>query len=159
MNQQNLTFLPHVLPIPLGATVVFPNNDQVDHNVFSLSKPKNFNLGTYGPGGAKSVIFNKPGLVQLRCDMHAEMSAYILVMKNGYFGLTDRKGRFTIPDNNYRKKLGLNPLKELPPGSYKVRTWHEKLRNSKKSVVVKNSESLMLNLKLKRGAPGVLYKK
>ncbi len=82
MDQQNLAFIPHVLPIPVGSTVLFPNNDQVDHNVFSMSRTKTFNLGSYKPGQSQTVVFDKPGIVEVRCDVHAEMAAYILVMKN-----------------------------------------------------------------------------
>ena len=75
MDQQNLTFIPHILPIPVGSVVHFPNNDKVDHNVFSLSRTKKFSLGTYRSGESKSVLFDKPGIVELRCDLHAEMAA------------------------------------------------------------------------------------
>ena len=59
MDQQNLTFIPHVLPIPVGSTVLFPNNDKVDHNVFSMSRTKKFNLGSYKPGESQTVVFDK----------------------------------------------------------------------------------------------------
>ena len=65
MDQQNLTFIPHILPIPVGATVDFPNNDKVNHNIFSLSRTKKFNLGSYKPGESKSVRFDKPGIVEI----------------------------------------------------------------------------------------------
>jgi plastocyanin len=89
MDQKNLAFIPHVLPIPVGSTVLFPNNDKVDHNVFSMSRTKKFNLGSYKPGESQTVVFDKPGIVEVRCDVHAEMAAYILVMKNPYFAVTD----------------------------------------------------------------------
>jgi plastocyanin len=89
MDQRNLEFVPHVLPILVGATVDFPNNDKVDHNVFSMSRTKKFNLGSYTAGESKSIVFDKPGIVELRCDVHAEMAAYILVMKNPYFALRE----------------------------------------------------------------------
>lgn len=159
MDQNNLSFLPHVLLVPQGATVDFPNNDKVGHNVFSLSRTQKFNLGNYGPGESRKIVFDKPGLVELRCDMHAEMSAYILVMKNTFFGITDRKGRFSIPDSGYLKSHGITSLKDLPPGKYTVRTWHEKLKSTKKTVDVPKSGEVVLELKLKRGTPGALFKR
>ena len=131
MDQKNLSFIPHVLLVPQGSTVHFPNNDKVEHNVFSMSRTQKFNLGNYGPGESKKLVFNKPGLVELRCDMHAEMSAYILVMKNPFFGITDKKGKFTIPDTGYLKARGVTSIKDLPPGKYTIRTWHEKLKSVK----------------------------
>ncbi len=122
LDQNNLTFLPHVLVIPKGSTVSFPNNDKVDHNVFSLSRTKKFNFGSYKPGVSHKVVFDKPGIVELRCDLHAEMISYILVMKNSYFALTDKKGNFIMD------------LAGLAPGKYLLKTWHEKLKNSKISI-------------------------
>jgi len=158
MDQENLTFIPHVLPVPVGATVSFPNNDKVDHNVFSLSRTKEFNLGSYPPGKSSSVVFDKPGVVELRCDVHAEMLAYILVMKNPYFGITDEKGHFTIPDNRYLKAHGLSEIPELPAGTYKVKSRHPKLKTGSQNVTVDESGAVKVELKLSRGTPGALYK-
>lgn len=146
MDQNNLTFLPHVLVIPQGATVAFPNNDKVDHNVFSLSRTKKFNFGSYKPGESHSVVFDKPGIVELRCDIHAEMKAYILVMKSSYYGLTDKDGRFKID------------VSDLPAGQYRLKTWHEKMKSEASMVDLEGSSSKEINLKLHRGTPGVLYK-
>jgi plastocyanin len=158
MDQQNLAFIPHVLPIPLGATVLFPNNDQVDHNVFSMSRTKTFNLGSYKPGQSQTVVFDKPGIVEVRCDVHAEMAAYILVMKNPYFAVTDRKGNFEIPDSGYLQQVGLEGIADLPPGKYSIKTRHEKLKTQKKSIVVPDNGDGTVQLDLKRGVPSVLYK-
>ncbi|MFH2133202.1 MAG: plastocyanin/azurin family copper-binding protein [bacterium] len=159
VDQSNLSFLPHVLLVPQGATVQFPNNDKVPHNVFSLSQTKKFNLGNYGPGASKSIVFDQPGLVELRCDMHAEMSAYILVMKNSYFGMTDKAGEFSIPDTRYLKSHGIASISEIPAGKYTIRTWHEKLKSVSKTVDVPVSGTVTLELTLKRGTPGALYKR
>lgn len=145
MDQRNLTFLPHVLVIPLGATVAFPNNDKVDHNVFSLSRTKKFNFGKYKPGVSHSVRFDKAGIDELRCDIHAEMRAYILVMKSPYYALTDENGRFKID------------ISGLPPGKYRLKTWHSKLKNGS-MIIELNGGSKEVNIKLHRGIPGVLYK-
>ncbi len=158
MDQQNLAFIPSVLPVPVGAAVLFPNNDKVDHNVFSMSRTKKFNLGSYKPGERKTVVFDKPGIVELRCDVHAEMAAYILVMKNPYFAVTDRKGNFEIPDTGYLQQAGMENIADLPPGKYAVKTRHEKLKTLKKSIVVPDSGDVAVQLDLKRGTPSVLYK-
>jgi plastocyanin len=158
MDQRNLTFAPHILTIPMGATVVFPNHDKVDHNVFSLSRTKKFNLGSYKPGESETVRFDKPGIVELRCDVHAEMAAYIMVMKNGYFAVTDKSGRFAIPDARYAETYGLPSIAELPAGKYTLKTWHEKLKTQKQAVVVPNEGAVSIRLDLNRGTPGVLYK-
>ena len=158
MDQQNLAFIPRVLPIPVGSTVLFPNNDKVDHNVFSMSRTKTFNLGSYQPGQSQTVVFDKPGIVELRCDVHAEMAAYILVMKNPYFAVTDRKGNFEIPDSGYLQQVGLEGIADLPPGKYSIKTRHEKLKTQKKSIVVPDSGDGTVQLGLKRGVPSVLYK-
>jgi plastocyanin len=158
MDQRNLEFIPHVLPVLVGATVDFPNNDKVDHNVFSMSRTKEFNLGSYPAGESKSVVFDKPGIVELRCDVHAEMAAYILVLKNPYFAVTDKQGRFEIPDANALKQTGFTGVKDLAPGKYFVKTWHEKLKTQKKAVVVPDNGDVTIQLDLIRGTPGVLYK-
>ncbi len=146
MDQKNLTFSPHVLVIPKGATVSFPNNDEVDHNVFSLSRTKKFNFGSYKPGQSYDVVFDKPGIVELRCDVHAEMIAYILVMKSPYYALTDKNGRFQIDATG------------LAPGKYALKTWHEKLKNSLTPIDLNEAVKTPVTIKLKRGTPGVLYK-
>ena len=158
MDQRNLEFVPHVLPILVGATVDFPNNDKVNHNVFSMSRTKKFNLGSYPAGESKSVVFDKPGIVELRCDVHAEMAAYILVMKNPYFAVTDKQGHFEIPDSSTLEQTGLSGLKALAPGKYFVKTWHEKLKTQKQAVVVPENGDVTIQLDLTRGTPGVLYK-
>jgi plastocyanin len=158
MDQQNLTFIPHVLPVPVGASVLFPNNDKVDHNIFSLSQTKKFNLGKYKPGESRTEVFDKPGIVELRCDVHAEMLAYIYVMANPYFGVTDAKGHFRIPDLDYLKAHGISRVAELPAGSYAVKTRHEKLKTESQEVQVPAQGEVQVELKLKRGPAGVLYK-
>ena len=158
MDQRNLEFEPHVLPVPVGAAIDFPNNDQVAHNVFSMSRTKAFNLGSYKPGESKTVVFDNTGIVELRCDVHAEMAAYILVMENPYFAVTDKDGNFQIPDEHYLKQAGIEIPADLPPGNYSIKTWHEKLKTEKSTVVVPESGDATVELNLKRGTPGVLYK-
>jgi len=159
VDQKDLTFTPHILPVPVGATVFFPNHDKVDHNVFSLSRTKKFNFGSYKPGENKSTRFDKPGIVELRCDVHAEMLAYIMVMKNPFFGITDAKGRFQIPDADYLKRAGLTGIETIPAGKYTVKTWHEKLKSKKQIIEIPADGTVSVKLDLTRGTPSVLYKR
>ena len=158
MDQRQLTFIPHILPVLVGAEVDFPNNDKVAHNVFSLSRAKKFNLGSYKSGESKTVVFDQPGVVDLRCDVHQEMNAYILVLKNPYFAVTDKQGRFTIPDQSSLEVAGIKGVEPLPPGNYVVKTWHEKLKTARQKVEIPANGEVSIVLKPKRGAPGVLYK-
>lgn len=136
IGQKNLIFNPHVLPVLVGTTVKFPNNDNVRHNVFSPSKTKKFNLGTYGSGIVREVTFDKPGVVSLLCNVHAEMSAFVIVLENPYFVLTSPDGKFTI--------------KGVPPGIYTINTWHEKLKGKKQEVEVSEGGTVTLNFNLSR---------
>ena len=158
MDQQNLTFNPHILPVPVGATVHFPNNDKVDHNIFSLSRTKKFNLGSYKTGESKTVTFDKPGIVELRCDVHAEMAAYIMVLKNPYFAVTDDQGRFEIPDSKQLEQSGIKGIKDLPEGNYILKTWHEKLKTQKQKITIPKNGDVTVEITATRGTPGVLYK-
>jgi len=158
MDQQNLTFNPHILPIPVGASVDFPNNDKVDHNIFSLSRTKKFNLGSYKPGESKAVLFDKPGMVELRCDVHAEMAAYIMVLKNPYFAVTDDQGRFEIPDSKHLEQNGIKGIKDLASGSYILKIWHEKLKTQKQIITIPKNGDVSVEITTARGTPGVLYK-
>jgi len=158
MDQQNLTFIPHILPVPVGASVDFPNNDKVNHNIFSLSQIQKFNIGSYTPGENKTVRFDKPGIVELRCDVHAEMAAYIMVLKNPYFAVTDDQGRFEIPDLKHLEQNNIKEIKNLPSGKYVLKTWHEKLKTQKYMVVVPENGDVSVEITATRGTPGVLYK-
>ncbi len=158
MDQRNLEFIPHVLPVLVGTAVEFPNHDKVNHNVFSMSRTKKFNLGSYAPGQSKTVVFDKPGIVELRCDVHAEMAAYILVLKSPYFAVTDKQGRFEIPAAAYLKQAGITGVADLVAGKYLLKTWHQKLKSRKKSIVVPQTGTVTVEFRLGRGVPGVLYK-
>ncbi len=158
MDQKNLTFRPHLLPVPVGATVEFPNNDQVNHNVFSLSKTKKFNLGSYPPGETRKVVFDKPGLVELRCDVHAEMLAFIAVLKSPYWALTDAKGAFTLPDRAALEAAGITGLPPLEPGRHRLKFWHPKLKTKSVKIELSEGGQAKVEVTLKRGPAGVLYK-
>ena len=125
LDQYNLTFVPFVLPIIKGTRVAFPNSDEVRHNVFSPSKAKRFNLGTYPQGTVRHVVFDQPGVVALLCNVHHQMSAYIVVTETPFFSVTDVEGRFEI--------------KNVPPGRYVLKTWHEKLPSTSREITISDS--------------------
>jgi plastocyanin len=125
MDQRNERFVPHLLAIVAGTTVDFPNNDHTYHNVFSLSKTRSFDLGRYAAGRSKSVRFDRPGIVRVFCDIHSQMSAYILVFAHRYFAVTDDDGRFR--------------LENVPPGTYNVIVWNESASQESRRVVVPES--------------------
>jgi plastocyanin len=112
MVQKNKTFLPHVLPVAVGSTVDFPNLDPIFHNAFSNFNGQIFDVSLYPPGTSKSVVFRKAGVVRVFCNIHPSMSAVIVVVDTPYFALTDRAGRYTIPD--------------VPAGAYRWSVFHER---------------------------------
>ena len=112
IEQRGREFLPHVMAIPVGSTVAFPNFDTVFHNVFSTSPLGAFDLGIYKQGEARSFTFTKEGIVRLGCNLHANMSAYIAVVAAPAYVVTDSQGVFAF--------------KHLPPGKYKLKAWSEK---------------------------------
>ena len=97
LDQRNLTFTPRVLAVPVGATVEFPNNDRVFHNVFSFRDGKRFDLGLYPVGSTRGVTFDKPGLSRIFCNIHPNMAAYVMAVDSPYFAVSDRSGAFRIP--------------------------------------------------------------
>jgi plastocyanin len=137
IDQMNLVFVPHVLAVQKGAIIDFPNSDMVRHNVFSPPGCCNqFNLGTYDVGVTKHVAFDKSCEVPILCNVHAEMSAFVVVMDNPYFAVTSMDGSFTI-DN-------------VPPGSYKLKTWHEKLKSVEQEVTVEGGKTTEVNFTLQK---------
>ena len=112
LNHINLQFEPSILPVLKGTIVDFPNSDPVFHSAFSISPSNPFDLGLYGKGKEKFVHFKNPGVVEVFCHIHSHMHAYILVLDNPYFTVTDKDGNFTIenvPDGNYTLKAWLSP--------------------------------------------------
>ena len=109
--QKDKRFMPHVLAVPVGATVEFRNDDELFHNVFSLSKPNDFDLGLYKSGAQREQVFNTPGPVQLLCNIHASMNGWLYVSDSPWFAQADASGRFTV--------------KNVPPGQYELEVWHE----------------------------------
>lgn len=128
--QRNKTFEPHVLIVPLGTMVEFPNKDPFFHNIFSLYDGRRFDLGLYEAGTKRSVLFDRPGVSFLFCNIHAEMSAVVLSVDTFYFGLSDRAGNVMIPN--------------VPDGRYQMNVWYERslpesLKGQTRVVTISNS--------------------
>ena len=110
MDQFNKTFVPEMLPIAVGTQVRFPNRDQIRHHVYSFSRPKRFELPLYKGEDAPPVLFDKPGVVKIGCNIHDWMSAIILVLPNDRFAVTKEDGTFSLP--------------ALDAGTYTITAWH-----------------------------------
>jgi plastocyanin len=106
------SFSPHVLVVPAGSTVSFPNHDPFNHNVFSLSEEQPFDLGLYGRGQTRSVRFTRAGIIRVYCNVHAQMSALIVVRDGPYFAQPEGDGSFALPP--------------VPAGRYLLHAWHER---------------------------------
>jgi plastocyanin len=111
MEQKDRRFVPDLLVVPAGATVSFPNFDPIFHNVFSLSKPKSFDLGNYPQGQTRTVAFSKPGIVYVNCHLHPNMAATIVITPSRWAATPDAEGQFRLPD--------------VPAGRYTVVAWHK----------------------------------
>jgi plastocyanin len=128
--QKDLAFLPSLLPMQVGTRVEFPNLDDTYHNIFSYSPTKRFDLGRYRPEERPipSVVFDVPGLVTLRCDIHEHMRGLILVLNTPYFVVTDTQGRFR--------------LSELPSGHYTLKAWIDSKTTREQPVELKRAATL-----------------
>jgi plastocyanin len=135
LRQVNETFVPHLLAVTTGSTVDFPNDDRTYHNVFSLSKTKQFDLGRYAAGKSKAVVFDKPGIVRVFCDIHSHMNAFILVFSHRYFAVTD-------PDGRYR-------IDQVPPGTYQVTAWYEGIAKQTERVTITDGAAADLDFSLR----------
>ena len=111
MIQKNKMFTPHVLAVPLGGSVSFPNLDPIFHNAFSNFNGQIFDVGLYKPGSSRTVVFKRAGIVRVFCNIHPQMSAVVVALETPYFAQTAPDGGFQI--------------EHLPPGRYKLRLWHE----------------------------------
>lgn len=111
MVQRDKMFTPHLLVMPVGSTVSFPNKDPFFHNVFSFFNGRRFDLGLYQSGQSRSVVFNRAGVSYIFCNIHPEMSAVILTLDTPYYGLADEHGKLSITG--------------VPPGSYTLQVWSE----------------------------------
>lgn len=113
ITQRDRTIIPHVTAIRVGTRIDFPNEDDVFHNLFSLSDPRPFNLGRYPPGESRSVTFDRPGVVRMFCDIHSEMTAVIRILETPWFARPDPDGRFRI--------------RGVPEGPRTIVAWHDQL--------------------------------
>jgi plastocyanin len=126
MAQRDLAFAPHILVVQQGTTVGFLNSDAVQHNVFwpavGGNKKAGHNMGTWPQGEKHPFKFDQPGVVRLLCNVHSEMSGYIIVSPTPYFAQTDASGNYKIEN--------------VPDGKYSVTAWHEGIKTQSKPVTV-----------------------
>jgi plastocyanin len=109
--QRNKSFVPHLLVVPVGSAVEFPNRDPFFHNVFSLFEGKRFDLGLYEAGSARLVHFDRPGISYIFCNIHPDMSAVVISLTARWYGISDASGQIRIPD--------------VPYGRYTLHAWNE----------------------------------
>ena len=136
MDQKGLLFQPHVLVVQAGTTVEFLNSDNVQHNVFwpsiSGDKKKSHNLGTWPQGQTKPFTFSDPGVVTLLCNVHPEMSGFVVVSPTPYFAETGADGSFNLAN--------------VPDGDYTITAWHEGKKTQSKKISVKGDTTADLTL-------------
>ena len=133
MTQKDMAFVPMLLPIQTDSRVEFPNLDDTYHNIFSYSPAKRFDLGRYRPDErpVPSVVFDKPGLVVLRCDIHEHMRGLILVLDTPHFVLTDAEGHFQLTG--------------LPTGHYLLKVWLDSRTTLERAVDLEDGKTLHLD--------------
>lgn len=129
LDQRHQTFVPYALAVQAGTIVDFRNSDDTYHNVFSLSKPKRFDLGRYPRGESRSVRFDRPGVVRVFCEIHSHMSAFILVFAHRYFATTDAEGRYRIDG--------------IPTGSYTAVVWNDGAERGRRTITIGESEAVV----------------
>lgn len=110
LAQKDQCFMPRVVSVSVGGAVEFPNQDPIYHNVFSVSTTRRFDLGKYPKGQSRSVTFPKAGLVNVYCDIHSDMAAFVLVAPNRAYAQPAASGEWALPD--------------VPPGRYTLHVWH-----------------------------------
>jgi plastocyanin len=133
MDQKNLAFAPRVLPVVEGTSVEFTNSDDIQHNVFSPSRAAGaFDLGTYSRGEKRSVTMGERGDVLVLCNIHMEMEAHILVVRDPYFAVTGADGRYTIAD--------------VPPGRYAVKVWRSSWLPLEQTLEVTDAAAVTLDV-------------
>lgn len=113
IRQKNESFTPRVVAVTVGSEVEFPNDDPIYHNVFSLSRVRNFNLGRYPRGDTRRVRFDRPGVVKVFCEIHSHMSATVMVFDHPWFAVPGEDGTFELP--------------AMPAGDRQITAWHERL--------------------------------
>jgi plastocyanin len=139
IEQLNRRFSPDLLVLPVGSTVSFPNMDPIFHNIFSLSKAKSFDLGSYDKGKTREVVFPRPGVVDVYCHLHPNMAATIVVTPNRWFARSDKSGQYRIAD--------------VPPGKYTLVAWHKSAGFFRKSIVVETGHDSEADFLIPLGEP------
>src|ERR1700689_675298 len=124
VEQLDRRFVPDLVVVPVGSSVSFPNMDPIFHNIYSLSKPKSFDLGSYDKGETRKVTFPKPGIVDIYCPLHPNMEAVVVITPNRWYARPDRNGEYKIPD--------------VPPGQYTLVAWHKAAGFFRKTVTIEN---------------------
>jgi plastocyanin len=138
--QEDEQFTPHVVAVTVGSTVEFPNRDTFFHNVFSLSRPKSFDLGRFPSGVTRSERFLKPGLVKVYCHIHSQMSAVIRVFDHPFFTIPDDQGAFV--------------LEGIPTGEFTMVAWHERIGERRDTVTIKPGATTTISFTLPVLEPG-----
>lgn len=121
VSQQNIAFVPHVLIVPVGTAVAFPNLDRVRHHVYSFSPAKRFELKLYGQDTTRTVTFDKPGVVAIGCNIHDQMSGYVVIVATPYAAKTDAAGNAHIAG--------------VPDGTATLRLWSPTIRGAGNQIV------------------------
>jgi plastocyanin len=132
MMTRGKMLIPHVMAIPTGSTVQFPNDDPISHNLFSLSTGNSFDLGLYRKGAGKSEKFDSPGLVNVYCNVHPNMSSVIHVMATPFYVFSDPAGNYALTD--------------VPPGKYRLVAWNEIGGQAETPIEVSNAGAVSGNL-------------
>jgi plastocyanin len=130
LDQRNLTFEPKVMAVRVGTAVDFPNHDKVFHNVFSFRDGRKFDLGMYPAGTAKQIVFDRPGVHRIFCNIHPHMAAYIIAVETPYFAVSDERGSFVIAN--------------VPPGTYTYHAWKAGEQIATGTVAVDGSHPLAI---------------
>jgi len=134
IEQRGRAFAPHLMAVPVGSTVAFPNFDPIYHNVFSTSPSRSFDLGIFKNGQSREVSFDREGIVRLGCNLHANMSASIIVVSAPHYAVTDAKGVFRF--------------RSLRPGAYTMRAWTERSKEpiSKRVEVKPGANDILIDV-------------
>lgn len=132
VRMKNKQFTPQAIVIPVGATVDFPNDDAIYHNIFSVSTPNQFDLGLYKSGASESKTFSAPGEVKVFCNVHPQMTGTILVVQSPYYTMTDKEGNYS--------------LSNVAPGIYEIKAYSEEGQTSQKIDIRQNSIKVMLTI-------------
>lgn len=142
IDQKDRQFVPDLLVVPAGSSVSFPNLDPIFHNVFSLSKPKTFDLGNYPKGKTRLVTFSQPGIVFVNCRLHPNMTATIVVSPNQWNAIADATGGFA--------------LHGIPPGTYTIVAWHKTAGFFREKVEVESNRGATVQFIIPLGEDGAV---